>query len=138
MAAKKSNPKAKAAKQKNPTPIVKAAKKVKLGKITTSPKATVAIAPVQNCLQLPERFDSSSAADALEFFRAHRGKPLVVDASGVRRVGAQSLQILVSAGRTWRADGLRLFVENPSPELLEAASLLGLPHAELSVEGSLQ
>lgn len=88
--------------------------------------------------QLPERFDSAAAASVLEGFKRHRGAALTVDASGVRRVGAQGLQILLSATRTWQADGHVLEIENASAELIDAAQLLGLSHSDLSISGSLQ
>ncbi len=87
---------------------------------------------------LPERFDSSTASSVLEAFKSHRGRPLIVDASTVRRAGAQSIQILVSASRTWQVDGHQLSVENPSAELVEAVSLLGLASSDLSFPGHLQ
>lgn len=88
--------------------------------------------------QLPERFDSTAASGVLDAFKLHRGSALTVDASAVRRVGAQGLQILLSASRTWQADGQALRLENASAELIEAAHLLGLSTSELSISGSLQ
>lgn len=88
--------------------------------------------------QLPERFDSAAAASVLQSFKQHRGSALTVDGSAVRRVGAQGLQILLSATRTWRSDGHALAVENASVELIDAAQLLGLSNSDLSISGSLQ
>lgn len=88
--------------------------------------------------QLPERFDSAAASGVLDEFKRHRGNALTVDASAVRRVGAQGLQILLSATRTWQSDGHALSLENASAELMDAAQLLGLSHSELSISGSLQ
>lgn len=88
--------------------------------------------------QLPERFDSAAAADVLDGFKSRRGSALIVDASSVRRVGAQAMQILISATRTWQADGHTLTLENPSAELIDAATLLGLSNSDLSISGSLQ
>ena len=89
-------------------------------------------------LLLPDRLDSSTAEIVLREFISRRGRPLVVDAAGVRRVGAQSLQILVSAGRTWKVDGMPLSFLNPSKELLDAVSLLGLQRLDFAVEGLVQ
>lgn len=88
--------------------------------------------------KLPERFDSAAAATVLDVFRQYRGAALTVDASAVRRVGAQGIQILISATRTWQADGHDLALENASAELIDAAQLLGLSHSDLSISGSLQ
>lgn len=114
----------------------KASAKTAKAKSRRSSKAkAVSSAATQNELVLPERFDSSTAASVLAGFKSHRGNTLIVDASAVRRVGAQSIQILVSASRTWRTDGNVLSVQNPSAELIEAACLLGLPSSELSFPG---
>lgn len=96
------------------------------------------LAVAQPPFQLPERFDSAAASGVLEAFKLHRGTALTVDASSVRRVGAQGLQILLSATRTWQADGQALSLENASAELIEAVHLLGLSTSELSISGSLQ
>lgn len=101
----------------------------------TEPKP-VAVAPPP--FHLPERFDSAAAGNVLEAFKIRRGTALTVDASAVRRVGAQGFQILLSATRTWRADGYALSLENASTELVEAAHLLGISTSELSISGSLQ
>ncbi len=87
-------------------------------------------------LMLPECLDSSAAADVKDKLLERRGNPLVVDASQVRRVGAQSLQILVSAARTWAADGLSYRLTNPSSEFLDTIALVGLPRQDLLLEGS--
>lgn len=97
---------------------------------------SLAVAPTP--FELPERFDSAAARNVLDAFKLRRGTDLTVDAGAVRRVGAQGLQILLSATRTWQADGYALSLENASAELLEAAHLLGLSTSELSISGSLQ
>lgn len=77
-------------------------------------------------LQLPEVLDLTAASPLAQSFLAHRGGELSVDASRVRRVGAQCLQVLVSAMTTWKADGARFSVDNPTEEFLEGCRLLGL------------
>jgi anti-anti-sigma regulatory factor len=67
---------------------------------------------------------------------AERGNAIVVDASEVRRVGVQSLQVLVAAARTWTSEGHSYRLTNASTELLEAVALIGLPHEDLLLEGS--
>ncbi len=148
MAATKSKAKSKAkstAKSKlktKPKVTSKASSKAKIPAKSAKPKpsrSSRAIAgpskTAKKKLVLPERFDSSTAASVLAEFKSHRGNTLIVDASAVRRVGAQSMQILVSASRTWRTDGNVLSVESPSADLIEAACLLGLPSSELSFPG---
>jgi anti-anti-sigma regulatory factor len=69
---------------------------------------------------------------------ARRGNAIVIDASQVNRVGAQSLQVLVAAARTWKADQQSYRITNASTELLETLALIGLPHDDLLLEGSHQ
>jgi anti-anti-sigma regulatory factor len=87
------------------------------------------------CLMLPDCLDASAAAELKEMLQARRGSTLVIDASQVRRVGVQSLQILVASARTWQSDGQSYRVTNSSSELLDAITLIGLPHEELRLEG---
>lgn len=89
-------------------------------------------------LMLPDCLDSSAAITIKEMFLAQRGNSIVVDASQVRRVGVQSLQVLVAAARAWRGDGHSYRLENPSSEFLETIALVGLPREELLLEGTHQ
>lgn len=84
---------------------------------------------------LPEMLDASCAAPVREMLLARRGSPLVVDAGQVRRTGTQAIQILIAAARTWRADGQRYVVTNPSSEFLDTIALVGLTREQLMVEG---
>lgn len=86
-------------------------------------------------LMLPDCLDSAAAITIKEMLLSERGKAIAVDASQVRRVGVQSLQVLVAAARAWQHDGLRYRLENPSSEFLETIALIGLPHQDLLLEG---
>jgi chemotaxis protein CheX len=77
-------------------------------------------------LQLPEVLDLTAASPLAEALLAHRGRELSVDAGGVRRAGAQCLQVLIAAVATWKADGVRLRLANPTAEFLEGCRLLGI------------
>ena len=66
---------------------------------------------------------SKTLADALLKLR---GKDIVVDASEVQHLGAQCGQVLVSAKRTWTADGRAMRFEQASAEFNEGLRLLGL------------
>jgi len=96
---------------------------------------TSATPPESECLMLPDCLDASAAFELKETLQARRGSALVIDASQVRRVGVQSLQILVASARTWQSDGQSYRVTNSSSELLDAITLIGLPHEELRLEG---
>lgn len=77
-------------------------------------------------LQLPEILDLTAAAPLAQTFLSRRGSELSVDASQVRRIGAQCLQVLLAAAATWKVDGVRLCLERPSNEFLEGSQLLGI------------
>lgn len=85
-------------------------------------------------LQLPEVLDLTFAGPLAESLLAMRGAPVAVDAAQVQRVGAQCVQVIMSAVSTWKADGLALSVVDPSPEFRDALSLLGIGLAEISTE----
>lgn len=89
-------------------------------------------------LLLPDCLDSSAAAAIKEMLLARRGNAIVIDASQVRRVGVQSLQVLVAAARTWQGDGQSYRLESPSSEFLETIALVGLPREDLLLEGTHQ
>lgn len=75
---------------------------------------------------LPECCDTGGARAILNDFIAARGAPVEVDASAVSRTGAQALQVIVSAARTWEADGCEFKIVRPSDEFISSISLLGL------------
>jgi len=77
-------------------------------------------------LLLPEVLDLTAAAPLAQSLLSRRGTELSVDASQVRRVGAQCLQVILAAAATWKADGMRLGVERPTEEFLEGSRLLGI------------
>jgi chemotaxis protein CheX len=77
-------------------------------------------------LQLPEVLDLTAAAPLAQSFLSRRGAELTIDASSVRRAGAQCLQVLLAAAATWKADGVALRLVNPTEELLEGGRLLGI------------
>lgn len=92
--------------------------------------------PVEDAkLVLPESCDSSSAATIKDLLVTRRGGPLVVDAGHVSRVGVQTLQVLIAAARTWRADGQSYAVANPSSALLDTIALVGLSGDQFLLEG---
>lgn len=75
---------------------------------------------------LPQRLDSSAAPALLESLLHRRGQPLALDAAGVEVIGTLALEVLVSAGRQWQADGISLLIDRPSPRFRDACGLLGL------------
>ena len=89
-------------------------------------------------LKLGETLDLCAAASLTSALRAARGADLRLDASDVRRVGGQCLQVLLAAASAWEADGKTLAVSNPSIEFIEGVSLLGAPSLGQLNEGPIQ
>ena len=58
--------------------------------------------------------------------------PRSLDASGVQRLGAQCLQVLLAARALWSSDGQPWRLVDPSPEFADAAALMGCPHLALA------
>ncbi len=83
----------------------------------------------QRTLVLDETLDLTSTVELAKSLTALRGADLRVDASAVRRVGAQCLQILVSAAASWKADRAVFRVVEGSPDFIEGVRLLGLQSA---------
>ena len=74
---------------------------------------------------LPSVLDLTAAAPLAAEFMAHRGTPLMVDGSGVERLGAQCLQVLLAARNAWVADGRAFSIESPSDALSDTLARLG-------------
>ncbi|WP_312597550.1 STAS domain-containing protein [Brevundimonas sp.] len=78
-------------------------------------------------LVLPEILDLKAAAPLKAELVARRGQDLVLDASGVQRLGGLCLQVLLSAARTWAADGVNLRLGSVSQPLGEQWAAFGAP-----------
>ena len=66
---------------------------------------------------------------------ALRGKDVMLNASHIERVGAQCLQILLSARKTWAADGVNLSLGSVSQYWTEQWAAYGAP--DFNTEGAL-
>jgi chemotaxis protein CheX len=78
-------------------------------------------------LVLADSLDLTAAAPLAAELLAARGAPATLDASGVQRLGAQCLQVLLAARALWTIDGQPWRVVDPSPEFSDAAALMGCP-----------
>ena len=83
-------------------------------------------------LQLAEILDRAAAAPLLVELMARRGHELTVDASPVRRIGGQCLQVLMSAAATWSQDGVAFAVTCASPEFAAGVAQFGVDSKNLS------
>jgi len=74
---------------------------------------------------LPAVLDVRAAGSLKTELLARRGGPLTLDASGVERLGGLSLQVLISAARTWAVDGQSLTVAAASDAFAEQCCAFG-------------
>ena len=65
---------------------------------------------------LPPILDLTEAGPLSETLLSTRGMAMHVDASLVARLGGQCLQVLISAAKTWRADGLEFEIRQRSEQ----------------------
>lgn len=77
-------------------------------------------------LKLDSVLDLRAAAPLAEQLGKLRGAKVAVNASDVERVGAQCVQVLLSAKKTWDDAGDSFALTNPSDAFLEGLDVLGL------------
>jgi chemotaxis protein CheX len=88
-----------------------------------------ALAATPYTIQLPDILNITAATPLAKTFLEHRGADIVADASKVQHLGAQGLQVLLSAARTWSADGVAFSLAGCSDRMLEDLKLFGVePH----------
>jgi chemotaxis protein CheX len=78
-------------------------------------------------LHLEPVLDLSAAERLLERLLELRGRPLDIDASAVERLGGLSLQVLMSAQKTWAADGCEIRFASVSRAFDQAWALFAAP-----------
>lgn len=77
-------------------------------------------------VRLAPALDMAAARPLAHELLAARGADLSIDASEVRHLGAQCLQVLASAALTWQADRAGFTLVDPSSAFMRDARLLGL------------
>jgi chemotaxis protein CheX len=92
----------------------------------SSGMAAVGLAPV---------LDLQAAEPLRAELMALRGRPLIIDASQVNRLGGLCLQVLMSARKLWAQDGLSLMVDQPSSAFSEQLTGFGEPELRYEPEG---
>lgn len=80
-------------------------------------------------VELPAALDLKAAGPLAAELLARRGGELRVDASRVRRLGGQCLQVLLSAALTWKADETPFALVRPSPDFVDGLNQLGISPA---------
>jgi len=79
-------------------------------------------------LTLGDSLEMTAAGPLHKELLGRRGQPVTLDASQVRRIGGQCLQVLLSAQATWSADGASFQIIDPSPEFADGLALMGASH----------
>lgn len=87
-------------------------------------------------LTLPTELDIKAAAPLAAELLAARGRDITLNASQIERVGAQCLQVLLSAAATWTADGMEMSIQEPSPAFVDAIHTAGLELTHFSARNS--
>jgi len=82
-------------------------------------------APSACAVRLEAILDLKSAAPLLRDILAVRGQDLALEASDVRRLGGQCLQVLLAAKAAWSQDGHGFEIRDASPAFIEGAALMG-------------
>jgi chemotaxis protein CheX len=78
-------------------------------------------------VRLPEALDADAAARLATEMLGLSGCAVAIDASGVQRMGALGLQVLLAARKTWASNGLPLILHGASPAFDDAMRLFGDP-----------
>lgn len=86
-------------------------------------------------IKLPETFDLEAMESLHSELLEKRGSKLALDASGVSSIGAQGIQLLISAAQTWRADEKPFAVHGAGEEFVSAVSILGVDADVLCLDG---
>jgi chemotaxis protein CheX len=86
-------------------------------------------------VNLPEVLDLPAAVSLAAALLERRGRPTVVDAQLPQRPGAQCLQVLMSAIKTWADDSVPLAFVNCGPLFIEHVRFLGIDSAPFTNGG---
>ncbi|WP_019995038.1 STAS domain-containing protein [Aureimonas ureilytica] len=98
-----------------------------------SAPAALPAEPAENeaLLSLPAVLDLTAAGALHAALLNHRGTPLALDAGEVKRLGGQCLQLLLSADRTWAADGVPIRLQGASEAFDRDLGFMGLSRDDL-------
>lgn len=91
--------------------------------------------PPTAMLRLPARMDTDCADQLREDLIRLRGAALTLDGADVAFVGARCLGMLISAAKTWDADGQTLRVDNASDDLTRDLGRMGADLGLITASG---
>jgi chemotaxis protein CheX len=89
------------------------------------------VVPNEVSMALPPVLDLAAAGTLQTALLGMRGKPAMLDASEVQRMGGLCLQVLLAARAAWATDGHGFRIAHPSPGFTEATQLMA---AEMLLE----
>lgn len=77
-------------------------------------------------IELTQILDLTAAKPLKDALQAVRGEAVLVNASQVDRLGAQCLQVLLSASKTWGAEGHEFEIKDSSDNFASGLETFGL------------
>ena len=86
-------------------------------------------------LKLPEVLDQRGAQTVSAQLLSQLGQDMILDASGIRRLGAVGVEMLIAAHHQWEQDGTAFEIRNWSQDALKALSILGVTPQAFAMEG---
>ncbi len=95
----------------------------------------IGVQPAAAKLQLEPILDLGAAERLHAQLQGLRGRPLDIDSSQVERPGGLSLQVLLSARRTWASDGVRASVNDASQAFQDSLALFAAPAFTIDQQG---
>lgn len=90
---------------------------------------------VQKSLKLAAVLDLNEASELRSTLMTMRGSSITIDASGVERVGAQCVQVLMAGARAWDNDKQSFAFEKVSDVFLKTIQLIGINIDHLLTKG---
>jgi chemotaxis protein CheX len=96
----------------------------KFGSSMTMVQSDMSASP--HVVMLDETLDLNCASELARMLTSLRGTPITIDPSHVSRVGAQCIQVLIAASKTWKTDDVYFTVTPGSESFNEGLDLLGL------------
>jgi chemotaxis protein CheX len=82
-------------------------------------------------IKLPEALNLRAAPPLAASLLGVRGHQVTLDASEVEKIGAQCIQVLLSAHALWAQEGVAFTLSSPSQAFVEALENLGIPIAKI-------
>lgn len=83
-------------------------------------------------IYLPKILDMVAATPLRDNFLIKEGFSVLVNAENVQKLGAQCLQVLLSAKNAWEFNEYDFIVDKPSNEFIEFLSFMGIVIDDLS------